>query len=68
MDFPCRVIFYAVNFIRVNKIEAIYIRKQQPIAVKASKRKSGKKETVIKGKIYHTLFRKDADHFRGYQR
>ena len=45
---------HVVNLMRVNKIEAMYKRKQQPIAVKASKRQSGKK-SVMKGNIYHTL-------------
>ena len=31
---------------RVNKIEAMYKRKQQPTAVKASKRQSGKKKDL----------------------
>ena len=37
---------HVVNLMRVNKIEAMYKRKQQPIAVKASKRQSEKKITL----------------------
>ena len=57
LDFQCRVILNtSLIFMRVNKIEAMYKKKQQPIAVKASKRQSGKKKrSVMKGNIYHTL-------------
>ena len=49
LDFQCRVIlnmYTSLIFMRVNKIEAMYKRKQQPIAVKASKRQSGKKKDL----------------------
>ena len=37
---------HVVNLMRINKIEAMYKRKQQPIDVKASKRQSGKKKDL----------------------
>ena len=46
LDFQCRVIMFkhVVNLMRINKIEAMYKRKQQLIDVKASERQSGKKD------------------------
>ena len=41
---------------RVNKIEAMYKRKQQPIAVKASKRQSGKKKDLWWKETFTTHF------------
>ena len=57
LDFQCRVILNtSLIFMRVNKIEAMYKRKQQPIAVKASKRQSGKKKICDERKhLPHTL-------------
>ena len=47
---------HVVNLMRGNKIEAMYKRKQQPIALKASKRQSGKKKICDERKhLPHTL-------------
>ena len=41
---------------RINKIEAMYKRKQQPIDVKASKRQSGKKKDLWWKETFTTHF------------